>query len=316
MKVLIVTGGDHNYFPMMRELLHSIKRFPQAAGFEFAVLDTGLHDEDRVWLKHNVQHVHTPDWPCKLPARKIRGREYLKSCVCRPWINTYFPGYDLYIWMDPDTWIQDWSGVDLFIKGAEKGHIAVTGQVDRAYPRAVRIKWFGRIPLKLRGFYFSNARNAFGFKTAKKLYPYHVLLAGMFALRGDAPHWARWQELVLKAVKSGKIFTAEQLCLGILCYLEGYKFEFLPAWAHWLCEFVPPFDHKKGKFIEPFLPHHPISVLHISGFDDMRKNRSVFIDLQNEKGESFPGTLRYPFYNGETDEEIMVSEERGLLQIS
>lgn len=299
-KVLICSGCDHNYFPMLREMIHSIRRFPEAIGFEFAVLDTGLTDEDRAWLRENVDYIHAPDWPCPLPIWKTKGREYLKSCVCRPWLNTYFPGHDVYMWLDPDAWVQQWEGVDLFLQGADRGKISVTGQVDRSYPRAIRIKWLGPIPLKLRGFYFSNAKKAFGLETAKRLYPYHVLLAGTFALRGDARHWSRWQEIVLSALKKGKVFTAEQLSLGILCYLENYPFEILPAWCHWLCEFLPPLDEDKKLFVEPYLPHHPISILHISGFDELRKNRAIQIELPTLSGQKIQGSIRYPAYNGET----------------
>lgn len=300
-KILICSGCDHNYFPMLKEMIASIRRFPEASEFHYAVLDTGLNDADRAWCKDHVDHIHAPDWPCEIPAWKIRGREYLKSCVCKPWLSTFFPDYDIYIWIDPDAWAQTWDGLDFFIKGAQKGHITVTAQVDRAYPRAVRIKWFGWIPLKLRGFYFSNAKKAFGFKTAKELYPYHVLLAGMFALRGDAPHWVYWQSLVKKALKKGKVFTAEQLTLGMTVYLAHHPVEILPAWCHWLCEFEPVWDESRKLFVEPYLPHMPVSVLHVSGFDEMRKNRSLTTPLQTLSGKEYEGSLRFPHYDGEKD---------------
>ena len=150
--IVIVSGSDHNYFPLLREMIQSIKRFPQARDFKFAVMDTGLTEEDLVWLRANVDYIHAPDWPTAIPAYKIRGRNYLKSCVCRPWINTYFPGHDVYVWMDADTWVQDWEGFALFLEGADRGKLAIAGQVDRAYPRAVRIKWLGPLPLNCAGF--------------------------------------------------------------------------------------------------------------------------------------------------------------------
>jgi len=303
-KILIVTGADHNYFPLMREMIYSIKKFPQAGQFHFAVLDGGLDREDLKWLRKNVNHIHAPEWPSETAKKKAQGKNYLKSCVCRPWINTYFPGYDLYIWMDADTWVQDWSAIELFIKGAEHGKLAASGQVDRGYPRSTRIKWFGPFPIKLSGFYFSNAKRAFGHDIAKELYPYHVLQAGVFALRGDAKHWDHWQNLVLKAVKRGKVFTAEQLTMGVMCHLDGLPVEILPAWCNWLCEFAPPFDKAKGIFVEPYLPHHPIGIMHISGYDEMRRDRSVLTELPMTNGESYQGTLRITDYDGETDNVI------------
>ncbi len=308
--IIICSGADHNYFPLLREMIYSIKRFPQAANFKFGIMDTGLTDDDRAWLKDNVDFVVSPDWPSADAAKKAKGKNYLKSCVCRPWINTYFPGHDVYIWMDADTWLQDFESMELFLKGANRGALAIAGQVDRCYPRAARIKFFGPFPIKVSGFYYSNGKKAFGHRLAQKLYSYHVLQAGAFAIRGDAPHWARWQELVLQAIKRGKVFTAEQLCLGVLCYIEGYKLESMPAWVQWLTDTPPLFDADKNIFVEPYLPHHKIGILHLSGYDDMRRHRNVTTALKTTDGTSFVGTLRLPDYNGETDKTITVSAER------
>ena len=206
--------------------------------------------------------------------------------------------------MDADTWVQDWRGVDLFLKGAERRKITLTGQADRTYPRQIRVKWLGRWPWKVRGFYFSNALKAFGFNKARELLPYHVLLAGAFALHKDAPHWERWQSLVKEAVKNGKVFTAEQLSLGVMCYLEGYKFEILPAYTHWLCEFKPAWDADKKRFVEPYLPHETLGILHMSGFDEMRLDRSLTTDFQTLDGKTVQLSYRYPAYDGEKNEAV------------
>jgi hypothetical protein len=297
---ILISGCDSNYFPMLLEWIHSVRRFPQSAEFDIGIMNTGLTDEQVKTLKPLVTSIITPDWPCPLPDWKIRGREYLKSCVCRPFIPQLFKGYKTYMWMDADTWVQDWRAIDLFIEGASRKKITLTGQVDRAYPRAVRVKWLGTWPWKVRSFYFSNALNAFNFKTAKALLAHHVLLAGAFAMDKDAPHWQRWQELAIQAMTKGKIFTAEQTSLGKLCYLEGYEYEILPSWAHWLCEFKPLWDEKSEQFVEPYLPHLPIGILHISGFDEMRLDRSVTTDFKTTDGKTIQKSYRYSAFDGST----------------
>lgn len=298
-KTAIISAADANYFPMMREWIASIRSFPQSKDIDICILDSGLTPSQTETLKSLGCPVKPAQWPCTVPDWKIRGRDYLKGIVCKPFLPEYFPGYETYLWMDPDTWVQRWEGVDMFLTAAQTGSLAVTGQVDRAYPRAVRIKWLGPLPVKLRGFYFTNAKKAFGLKTAKKLYPYHVLLAGMFALRGDAPHWKRWQELIIQAMQKGKIFTAEQLTLGVLCYLEDFPKEILPAWTHWLCEFKPLWNEEEGVFVEPYLPRKEIGVLHLSGWDEMRINRSVTTNFQTTKGGTVEKSYRYPAFDGE-----------------
>ena len=196
-KIAFVSSSDHTYFPMLLEWVHSIRAFDQSKDMDICILNAGLNPEQIEPLKAQGCIVKNAQWPCDLPAAKIKGKEYLKSCVCRPFIPDYFPEYGTYFWMDADTWVQKWDAVEMFLAGAAKNKIALTSQADRAYPRQIRMKFLGRIPRKIRGFYLTNATESFGFNTAKKLLPYTVLLAGAFALNKDAPHWKRWQELML-----------------------------------------------------------------------------------------------------------------------
>ena len=303
-KITFISGCDSNYYPLLREWLHSVQRHPESKSIDINILDAGLSNEQKTELKPLVTKIINPDWPCDIPTHKIRGRDFLKACVCRPFLPKIFPGYDIYFWMDADTWIQNWHGIELFLKGANKKAITLTAQVDRAYPRGgARIKWLGSLPWKVRGFYYSNAIKPFGFKTAKALLPYHVLLAGAFALHKDAPHWERWQKLVIQTINKGKIFTAEQMSLGIMTYLEGYSYEILPAWTHWLCEFKPLWDNNRKVFIEKYLPHNELGILHISGFDKMRLNRTVTTEFKTTDGNIINYSYRYPYFNGEAKKE-------------
>lgn len=294
-----VSAADSNYFPMLIEWVHSLRRFPQSAAFDINIMDAGLTADQIQKLTSLGCVVKSVDWPCSIPADKIAGKEYLKGCVCRPFIPRYFPGYDTYFWMDPDTWVQDWRAVDIFMQGAARGRMALTPQVDRAYPRPVRIKWLGVLPIKIRNFYYSNAMKAYGAGMAKKLIGHYVLSAGAFALRADAPHWDAWQKQITETLQKGNVFTAEQLSLGIICHLQGLLYESLPSYLHWLCEFKPMWDDARGVFVEPSLPHEPLGILHLSGWDDMRVNRAVTTDFKTLTGGMVQKSYRYPNYDGE-----------------
>lgn len=302
-KTILICGADHNYFPMMLEWIHSIRRFPQSKDVDLGILDAGLTPAQVKKLENMDVIVSKAKWPCDIPAHKIRGRDYLMACVCRPYLKDFFPDYDLYFWMDADTWVQDWRGVDMFLQGGMRKKLTVTSRSDRAYPRGMRVKFLGPYPWKPRSFYYSNAKKAFGWKVAQKIFPYHQLLAGAFCLHKDAPHWEKWQELIEKALKSpfGKVFTAEQLTMGMLIHLEGYPAEVLPAYMHWLCEFKPLWDEGRGLFVEPSLPHEPIGILHLSGVDEMRLDRSVTDIFKTIEGKDIALSYRYPHYNGESE---------------
>lgn len=301
-KIAFISGSDSNYFPMLMEWVHSIRRFPKGDDFDICILDTGLTDRQCELLGSVVTKIVKPDWPCPIPARKIQGREFLKSCICRPYLKNYFPDYDLYFWMDSDTWIQDWEGVDLFIEGAQKKHIALTAGVDRSYPKSMRVKFRGLLPPKCRSFYFSNSKKAFGRRMAEHLFPEHQLLAGAFCLHKDAPHWDAWQKIIEKILKSrrGNAFTAEQLALGVMVHVEGLPVEILPAWTHWLCEHKPLWDQDEKVFVEPFVPHERIGILHLSGFDAMRTDRSETTSFRTLNGQDIELSYRYPYFDAET----------------
>jgi len=298
-KVAFVSSADKNYFPLLIEWVASLQRFPSLSGHDICIFDAGLEAGQCTKLEQMGCKIIAPDWPCKIPSWKIRGRNYLKSCVCRPFIPKIFPGYDLYIWLDCDTWLQTEEAVDLLIQGAQKNALAIAPQVDRNMQRTMRVSWLGPFVKKVRSFYYSNARRAFSGKIARELCARPLLNAGVFALRGDAPHWNAWQELITKALKRGRVFTAEQLSLGVLIHLKGYKAEFLPFWCNWLCEIVPHWSEKDQAFVEPSLPHHPISVLHLCGFDEMRRDRSITEEIKTIDGNTITKTLRFPHLNGE-----------------
>ncbi|MBN8521372.1 MAG: hypothetical protein J0L77_05685 [Alphaproteobacteria bacterium] len=298
-KHIFVSASDHRYFPMLAEWVHSIQRFPESRSFDIGVMNAGLLPAQITYLESHGVRVVNVDWPCGIPLKKVKGKEYLKGCVCRPFIPEYFKGYDLYFWMDPDTWVQDWRAIDMFIAGAEKNKMALTPQVDRAYPRPVRIKWLGHFPLKIRNFYYSNAMKAYGGAMAKKLIGHYVLSAGAFALKADAPHWKAWQSEIGVALKKGNIFTAEQLSLGVICHTKNMPYESLPSYLHWLCEFKPLWDEARQIFIEPSLPHETIGILHLSGWDEMRVNRAVTTEFKTFEGKNILKSYRYPGLDGE-----------------
>ena len=297
---IFVSSADSKYFPLLAEWLHSLRRTDFGRGIDIGILDAGMTAAQLNYLRASGCIVRETEWPKSLSPRRTKGRDYLKACICRPFLPDYFPGYETITWMDADTWVQREDVLPAFIASAQKGNIALTAQVDRAYPRQIRVKWLGPFPAKISGFYISNARKSLGWKTAKKLYPYSVLLAGMFSLRADAPHWKRWQEIMLGALDKGNIFTAEQLSLGVLCHLESYPHDIFPGWMHWLCNYPTLWDEGRQAFVEPFTPHNVLGVLHLSGVDEMRANRAHLADFKTINGGLVRKSFRYPYLDGES----------------
>lgn len=300
MRIAIVSGSDKNYFPLLIEMVHSVRQFSVDRNIDICVMDAGLAESQREQLSPLVNQLVIPDWPKGISEEKSKGKDYLKACICRPFIPEVFPGYDVYLWMDCDTWVQDWSSVEMFIRSAAKGdRLAITNGADRSYPKPIRISWLGRWPRKIGSFYNANGKKAFGWATAKKMIPHYVLSAATFAIAAKAPHWKRWQEVIVEAAMNGKMFPAEQLSLGKIIHIEGYKAEYLPAYAMWQCQHKPFWDAEKSIFVEPNEPHATIGIMHLSGVDDIRADRDVKTEIETTDGKTVSVNYRYPLFAAE-----------------
>ena len=61
-----------------------------------------------------------------------------------------------------------------------------------------------------------------------------------------------------------------------------------------MCEFKYPFfDQENLLFVEPYLPFHPIGVMHLAGLDLLREKENKLIKLKNLKGENINKSLRF-----------------------
>lgn len=293
-KVALVTSADAKYFPLLKELMASVMRHRQAQDLSaICIIDAGLTPDQRQGLADNGYTVADGLWPIPIPEKRKKGRDFLKACVSRPFIPQIFPGHDIYVWLDADTWVQDWTAMDLLVTGAMKTGLAVVPQVDRAYGKTMRISWLGPIPYRPRSFYYSNARKCFGGRVARKLFPFPTINAGVFAMAGNAPHWSRWQDLIRQALVKGNVFTAEQLTMGMMIYLDGMAAERLPSACNWLCDTSPMYDARRRVFVEPNLPHAPIGILHLTGLDAMRADKSVLTPIRQMDGTTQDMSLRF-----------------------
>ena len=56
-KNVIVSLADANYFPLLEELIDSIKRFKESKNVAICILDAGLNEEQKEKLNHNPRPV-------------------------------------------------------------------------------------------------------------------------------------------------------------------------------------------------------------------------------------------------------------------
>ena len=127
-----------------------------------------------------------PQWDFDFPGRD-RLKDGYKALTARPFLPRYFPGFDLYLWIDGRL-------------------LGAAGRRDRAVPRRRPHRRAGRgagdppldAPLPsclgrvLGRLTARPTKPASTRQTAERLIRYPLINAGVFALKADAPHWQGW----------------------------------------------------------------------------------------------------------------------------
>ena len=118
-KNAIISLADSNYFELLNELVNSIKRFEKSKEVEICIMDAGLEKHQLEILEKKVDKIKKAEWDIEVPSFKVKGREWLKSQVSRAFLPNYFPGYEKYLWIDADAWVNSWNSIELYFKGCE-----------------------------------------------------------------------------------------------------------------------------------------------------------------------------------------------------
>ena len=140
-KNVIVSLADANYYPLLNELINSIKRFEKSRDIAICILDAGLSDQQKDELSSKVDEIKSAEWDIKVPDSKIKGREWLKSQVSRAFLPKYFPNYEKYLWIDCDAWVNDWQTIELYFKACENEKLGITQTIGPGYKITSRVDW-------------------------------------------------------------------------------------------------------------------------------------------------------------------------------
>ena len=76
-KNVIVSLADVNYFPLLEELVDSIKRFKESEKVAICILDAGLTQEQKEKLSNKVDEIKSAKWDIEVPGYKVKGKEWL-----------------------------------------------------------------------------------------------------------------------------------------------------------------------------------------------------------------------------------------------
>ena len=291
---IIVSSSDEKYFELLVELYLSLDKLNVFNEYNFGILDTGLNKNQISYFKDKGAIIKKAEWNVPVAKYKIRNRNHLKTQVARAFLPNYFENYKLYLWLDADMWVNDLNTFLLYEKGAFKNKLCITPQTDRAYGKFAKINWFLGFPYRVRTINYKNISKSVSYKLARKFSLHPTLNAGAFAINDNFDLWNTFQKNIKISAKKGRIFGTDQVALALSVYENKIPTEFLPAYTNWMCEFnLPLIDFENNKFVEPFLPHHPIGLMHLAGLDEIRNNKNKLSNLTDLEGKNHSISLRY-----------------------
>ena len=299
-KNVIVSLADANYFPLLKELVNSIKRFEQSKNLAICILDAGLTKEQKEDLLNQVDEIKSAEWDIEVPDYKVKGKEWLKSQVSRAFLPKYFPNYEKYLWIDCDAWVNDWNSVELYLKACDNGKLGITQTIGPGYKITSKVNWlFGKIAI-IKSQNFKHAvKSKIGYEKARKLaFAPHINI-GVFSLEKNSKGWEIWQNNLSKTLKAGNIFGSEGLAINMSVYIDDLETEFLPLNCNWITSnLLPKYDQQNQSFVEPYLPNYKIGIMHLAAGiwkdgKDMRIDKTVQIEIETLDKKKIVKSLRF-----------------------
>jgi len=299
-KNVIVSLADANYFPLLEELIDSIKRFQESENIAICILDAGLNENQKKILVNKVDEIKPAEWDIKVPNHKINGKEWLKSQVSRAFLPKYFPNYEKYLWIDCDAWVNDWQSVDLYFRACDNGKLGITQTLGPGYKITSKVNWlFGKLAI-IKSQNFKHAiKSKIPYDKARKLaFAPHINI-GVFSLEKNSIGWESWQNNLQKTLQAGNIFGSEGLAINMSVYIDDLETEFLPLNCNWITSnLLPKYDEKNNTFVEPYLPNNKIGILHLAAGIwkngiDMRLDKSIEIEIKTLTDKKVFKSLRY-----------------------
>ncbi len=256
MRTIVVTGCDANHDVLTSELLMSLRR-TSARAFTIGFLRVGDAPAPQSLTSQADIVVHVPLGD--LTVGPDEGFQMACSGI-KPRLPDIFPGYDIYIWLDGDTWVQNGVGLAQIAMCAPKADVCIHPQLDPNY-------FLCQYPDNYTLIVYEKL---FGAQERERLARFPMINGGVFGATATSPLWKKWQ-LALEEVRARQIqeksrFFSDQIPLHRLIYSGHLTICPLRAVNNWLVlHGVPRLDKSTGRLTAPSFPYEEINIVHLVG---------------------------------------------------
>lgn len=277
MKTIIVTAADEGFSELLIDLLDSLAQFGEPLASAIGVLDLGLSPATLAAIRPRVTHIVAPGWDLTVRPDIARERPHVKAATARPFLPAHFPGHDMYLWLDADTWVQNRFAIDWLWRAASAGPMALVPEVDRCYTHAAStVRWRTK---RLQDFFLDEGAALLAHNT--------YFNSGVFALRAGAPHWQAWARHLQTGLDRGTDSTSDQTALNHAIWTEELPVHPLPALCNWCCHLAEPrLNEKTLRLCEPLLPLRELGIVHMTA--DFKPRTQAAPRAYNKKRHPVP----------------------------
>jgi hypothetical protein len=255
--IALIFAADEKYFHLLDGLLASLELQSVPARFHRCLFDLGLSSAQANAIRRRVDQIVTPDWAIDFPERDNAPR-WFRAMVNRPFLPKFFPGFDVYLWLDVDGWLQDGKCLERFVHAASEGDVAIVPErfgPPIAYTRRLpdnRLLVQELSEQTIRANLANCYRDSFGPEYAAHAEG-PVRNTGAFAIRADSKAWEAWQEQIRIGLRGGpKHVLVEQMALNIAFITGSATARDLPFICNWnVATNHPVLDVSRPALVDP-----------------------------------------------------------------
>ncbi len=281
---IVITGGDQRYFPLMQDCLNSLSATQRLDTLALGILDCGLSEDQRHWCAGLGARIVEPGWDVNF-GEGAKVASSFRAMTARPHLRRYFPGFDCYLWLDADVWVQDGRAIDLFLEAASLGDIALVPEVHRSYANFRD----GRDDFEMAN--GRAYREAFGDAVAQRLIRRPLNNAGVFAMTSGSGGWDVWADLLADAATRSSNMI-DQVALNVAIYEHPLHEVRLPAHCNWIAHLArPAWDPDGQRFVEPDPPFTPLGIVHMTL--DTKWQADLAFPIAGDGAQTMRRSLRY-----------------------
>ena len=251
---IVVTGCDAAHYDLATDLITSL-RDARGPAVTIGFIHVGEDPVPPV-IEAAADHiVHIPDAQFLGDQRRGFRLAYL---ALKPRLPEFFPGYDVYIWLDGDTWVQNPAGLDQLIHCAGLADICMHPESDPNY--------FAR--LYPRQYMYDVYTSIYGADDAQRYAGHHILNSGVFAAAAASPIWKLWSDALADMRERSRdrddFFFSDQIPLHRLIVDGRISVHPLRAINNWLLYLSAPMVNlERKRLLAPSYPYEEINILHL-----------------------------------------------------